>query len=196
MVDLRSRRVGSFWGRSAEIEGIRTELDRHRIVTLIGPGGAGKTRLALESTERLEGQYGDGSATIELSSIVDPTLVPSAIARATDSFDASAEHHGSDSMVSHICTELSDRQMLILLDNCEHLLEAVVEIVERVLAACHDVRFLATSRARLGLADERCVAVGPLSEGAVQLFAERALAAGASIDPVRDGRTIDATRQH
>ena len=152
-----------FVGREAELAEVAALLASSdtRLLTLTGPGGTGKTRLALEAAAQLVDEYPHGSWWVELQSIQDPALVPSAIANAIDTRgDAAAS--------------IRDKRMLILLDNFEHLVEAATD-AGALLTACPNLMLLATSREPLHLAGEREYHVGPMQEAdAVALFRERA----------------------
>jgi predicted ATPase/transcriptional regulator with XRE-family HTH domain len=155
-----------------------------RLVTLTGPGGVGKTTLALAALARLGSLYPDGRTVVELASIRDPALLVPAIASARGLRDA-GETDPEQTLIEHLRT----RRCLLVLDNCEQVLAPVGALVGRLLAGCPALRVLATSRARLGLRSEREVALAPLSlpatgeeraperlleNPAVRLFAERA----------------------
>ena len=160
--------LSSFVGRADELNQIGELLGSHRLVTLVGPGGAGKTRLALEAAERAQAAYPDGCWLIELAPIADPVHVEAAAATALGLDDP-----------NHLDNYLADRQALIVLDNCEHLLDAAAALSTRLLRAGHAVRVLATSREGLGVAGERRWAIPPLSSSdANALFVNRAIEGG------------------
>jgi non-specific serine/threonine protein kinase len=180
--------ISSFIGREQEIASLVALLqqDGVRLVTLTGPGGVGKTRLALQVVGRLECDFADGITTVSLAPVADSSLVIGAIAHAID-VSPSPDHPLADALADH----LVDRELLLLLDNFEHLVEAGQEIAA-LLVACPYLKVLVTSRAVLHLSGERDVAVGPLplpvdatttsvgsieQSPAVQLFIERARAA-------------------
>jgi non-specific serine/threonine protein kinase len=157
----------SFVGRERDLaELARVLADRegtHRLVTLVGPAGVGKTRLALELAARL----GPGSAEIalvELAPLVDPDLLPRAVAAALG-----VREQPGEALVETIAAAVADRRALLLLDNCEHLVEACAPLVERLLRACPRLRVLATSRERLdvpGEATHRVTGLALPAEGA------------------------------
>lgn len=153
-------------GRDQALTTIESHLKTARLVTLVGLGGVGKTRLAVGALEKAEqeNRYAEGVAWIDLAALTDPTLVPARVAGALalpEKQDLS-EHIGEGSL-------------LIALDNCEHLLDAVAQLAEHLLATCPHVRLLATSREPLGIAGEVVWRVPPLSEeAAVALFESRA----------------------
>lgn len=145
----------NFVGRSRELKDVLGALTESRIVTLVGPGGCGKTRLALEAA-KLRPQATDDIYFVDLVRITDIEAVPAAIAAA---IGADRRRPGLESAVA----ALSDRRALIVLDNCEHVLAGVRPAVEALFAGCTRVRFLATSRERLRVADERVYEVPSLS---------------------------------
>jgi predicted ATPase/DNA-binding CsgD family transcriptional regulator len=155
------------------------------LLTLTGPGGVGKTRLALAIAKDVAGHFADGVVWVDLAPVVDPVLVPDTLAAALE-FVASPGRPVATELARH----LRNRQMLLLLDNCEHLAPAVADLVAVLLAGCRAMQVLATSRAALKLRDEQQLPVDPLSvpstdaatlavvaeNAAVRLFAERARA--------------------
>ena len=146
----------SFVGREAEITAVQALLDRARLVTLTGPGGAGKTRLALQvAAERLL-RHGDGAFFVELAPISEADMVPSAIAAALLIREATERP-----LLDTITDALRDRDMLVVLDNFEHL-QAAAPTVAGLLAAAPKLRVLVTSRARLNLRGEEECEVPPL----------------------------------
>jgi predicted ATPase/transcriptional regulator with XRE-family HTH domain len=128
-----------------------------RLLTLTGPGGVGKTRLALAVTEVLAPGYADGAAFVELASVADPALVPSTVAQALGVRPA-----GAESPAAALARSLRGTRLLLVLDNCEHLLPAA-PLVADLLAACPGLTVLATSRESLRLRGERVLAVPPLA---------------------------------
>ncbi|MFD2351277.1 ATP-binding protein [Nonomuraea ferruginea] len=148
-------------------------------MTAVGPGGVGKTRLSLAVAARAAGEYADGVWFADLVPVTDPGLVATAVAGAV----GLGEEPGRD-LTESVAAALADRHALLVLDNCEHVLDGVALFTERLLAACPRVTVLATSRARLMVPFERVYTVPPLSlsadsgSDAVALFMERAAAAG------------------
>ena len=182
-------------GRRSELAAIRAALGDARLVTLCGPGGIGKTRLAVGAAWGARRAFPDGAWLVELASLRDPALLAPEVARGLGLLDQSAGW-----AVATLSEHLADRQVLLVLDNCEHLLDACAVLAEAILRACPGVRILATSRQVLGVTGEVMFAVPPLSvpDGcvrqppeklmqfeAVRLFAER----GAAVLP---GFAIDA----
>jgi predicted ATPase/class 3 adenylate cyclase len=151
------RRLTSFVGRRQEIRTTAQLLSDHRLVTLTGAGGTGKTRLALEVSEELLPSFADGAFFVDLTPLSDPGQVCPAICEAV----GIKEEPGSD-LVDTLVERLSRRQLLLILDNFEHLLEEA-PLVDRVLAGAPNVRALVTSRAPLGLYGEQELPVPPLA---------------------------------
>lgn len=148
----------SFVGRDAEIDRVQALLDAGRLVTLTGPGGCGKTRLAQHvAVERLD-RFPEGVWFVDLASIIDPVLVPSAIGSALGIRESPAQP-----LEETLKMQLRDSQMLLLLDNCEHVVEAVAQIVDSLLRSCPSISILGTSREQLGIDGELPWRVPPLS---------------------------------
>jgi len=159
----------SFIGRERELTEVVELLRSSRLVTLTGPGGSGKTRLALHAAAELADEFEDGVWFVPLAAVDDGELIGAAIAKATGARSELESH-------------LQGKRALLMLDNFEHLLDDA-PIVAGLLAAARDIRVLATSRARLGLAAEREYAVPTLAtEDAASLFRARAEARSASFD--------------
>ncbi|MER5429810.1 LuxR C-terminal-related transcriptional regulator [Streptomyces sp. NPDC002588] len=174
----------SFVDRRSELADGRELLARARLVTLTGPGGVGKTRLAARIAARLERAFPDGVRFVHLSGLRDPALVPLAVADALDLHDHS-ERPALDALVERV----RDRRLLLVLDNCEHLRPACAALTGALLRGTAGIRVLATSRHRLGLTEEHLLEVRPLpvpdpdgdlraADGypALALFADRAAA--------------------
>jgi len=148
----------SFVGRRGELAEVKRRLTDSRLVTLTGPGGVGKTRLALEVAERAQRGLRDGVWIVNLGSLRDATRVPQLVTTALELPDQS-----SRDPVDKLLRHLRMRQVLIVLDNCEHLLDACARLAETVLRECPSLRILATSREPLGLSGEAVYQVAPLS---------------------------------
>ncbi|WP_425245178.1 AfsR/SARP family transcriptional regulator [Streptomyces sp. NEAU-NA10] len=185
--NLRAR-LTSFVGREADIEAIRGDLAAARLVTLLGPGGAGKTRLSQEAAETVGERARDGVWLAELAPVADPDAVPQAVltalgARETVLYGAGAEEMRSvaerhDDPVERLVEHCARRRMLIVLDNCEHVVEAAARLVDELLRHCPELTVLATSREPLGIPGEVLRPVEPLPEPvALRLFADRGAAA-------------------
>ncbi|WP_430382488.1 BTAD domain-containing putative transcriptional regulator [Streptomyces sp. P10-4] len=181
-------RLTSFVGRESDIRAIGADLAAARLVTLLGPGGAGKTRLSLEAAEAVRPTVRDGVWLAELAPVDDPDAVPQAVltaigARETvlhgagvDGMRAVTDRHGDP--VERLVEHCARRRMLIILDNCEHVVDAAARLAERLLARCPELTVLATSREPLGVPGERVRPVEPLPEPvALRLLAERGAAA-------------------
>jgi predicted ATPase/DNA-binding CsgD family transcriptional regulator len=178
--------LSSFIGRGREVVEVETLLSDHRLITLTGPGGSGKTRLALAVASEVVEDFGDGTWLVELAPLSDPDLVPHAVAQALSVREAQGRP-----LIGVLLEHLESRRALIVLDNCEHLIDACATLADTLLRSCPKVRILATSREALGIAGERTWPVPPLSSPdyhnlppveelrsyeAIRLFAERARA--------------------
>jgi predicted ATPase/DNA-binding CsgD family transcriptional regulator len=141
--------VTRFFGREAELGQLSDRLDENRLVTLTGSGGVGKTRLSLRVAEDALGEFADGVWQVELAALADPELVPRQVAVALGLPD----QPGRPSL-ELLTAYLRPRQMLLVLDNCEHLLPACTHLAEALLRACPSVKLLATSRQPLGAEGE------------------------------------------
>lgn len=175
----------SFVGRVSERAALAELIRAHRQVTAVGPGGVGKTRLALAVAADAAGDFSDGMWFADLVPVTDPDLIATAVAGAL----GLGEQPGSD-MTESVVAALADHHALLVLDNCEHVVDGVALFLERLLATCPRVTVLATSRARLMVPFERVYPVPPLSlavdgtPDAVALFMERAAAVGRPLDPL------------
>ncbi|MFB7546071.1 BTAD domain-containing putative transcriptional regulator [Streptomyces sp. NPDC056154] len=185
--NLRAR-LTSFVGREDDIDALREDLSHARLVTLLGPGGAGKTRLSQEVAESVAAAWPDGVWLAELAPVDDPEAVPEAVltalgARETVLRGAGAEElrvaEGSvgDPLV-RLTEHCSRRRMLLLLDNCEHVVGAAAALADHLLAHCPELTVLATSREPLGVPGEFVRPVDPLPDPmALRLFTDRGAAA-------------------
>ncbi|MET9726439.1 AfsR/SARP family transcriptional regulator, partial [Streptomyces zaomyceticus] len=168
--NLRAR-LTSFVGRDEEIAVLQEDLAAARLVTLLGPGGAGKTRLSQEAAERGAEAWPGGVWVAELAPVTDPAAVPEAVlaavgARETVLRGAGAEElRAGDDPLARLVEHCAGRRMLLLLDNCEHVVAAAAELAETLLARCPDLRVLATSREPLGVPGEVVRPLGPLAAG-------------------------------
>lgn len=172
------RRLSEFVGRERALAEVSRFLQDHRWITLTGPGGAGKTRLALEAAARASAHYPDGVWFIDLSTIENADQIDATAARAFGLRDSRAEA---------VARFLADHHVLIVVDNCEHLLEAANHWITGIIESCRSAAVLATSRAPLGSSDEQVFPLAPLglpaetddldacrASEAVRLFASRA----------------------
>ncbi|MFF6874538.1 MULTISPECIES: BTAD domain-containing putative transcriptional regulator [unclassified Streptomyces] len=186
--NLRAR-LTSFIGRETDIETIRGDLAQARLVTLLGPGGAGKTRLSQETAETVREAMPGGVWLAELAPVDDPDAVPEAVltavgARETVLYGAGAEGIRAavadriDDPVERLAEHCSRPRMLLILDNCEHVADAAARLTEELLARCPHLTVLATSREPLGVPGELLRPVEPLPEPvALRLLADRGAAA-------------------
>ncbi|MEU9892184.1 AfsR/SARP family transcriptional regulator [Streptomyces phaeochromogenes] len=181
--------LGPFVGRVEELDGLRAALDRERLVTVVGPGGVGKTRLVLEACVLMQSAY-DGVWWVDLAS-VDGAGVLAAVAGALGLSDASVRpDQPPHDYVHRLTSFLAGRRAMLVLDNCEHLLDAVAPLVAVLLGRCPALTVLATSRAPLAVAGEALYPLAPMPDGeAADLFRTRA----AMIDP---SFTVDGTALH
>jgi predicted ATPase/DNA-binding SARP family transcriptional activator len=184
----------SLVGREQELREIKARLSAARLVTLTGAGGVGKTRLAIQAVHEISGEFVDGAVFVDLAPISDPNLVAQTVASNLD-----IREEPGQSLAETLAHLLVEKQLLLVLDNCEHLLNACAHLVASLLMRCPELRILATSRQSLGVTGEVDWRVPSLSlpkaggaitdlenafqeaveSGAVRLFAERAAAARA-----------------
>ena len=183
--NLRER-LSSFVGRSAELQELSEAVRSSRLVTLIGPGGVGKTRLAVEAAATLREEHRDGAWLVEFASVTEPGGVAPAVAGALGAAVAGLVGPPSpDSTVELIVRFLAGRSLVVVLDNCEHVIGQAAALAETLAGTVPGLRLIATSREPLGVPGEVLVPVGPLAlPAAVELFVDRARA-------VRPGFTAD-----
>ena len=195
-------------GRTAAVARLRDLLSAYRVVTLTGPGGIGKTSLALEAARGVVGDFAGGAWLIELASLSDPTLVPSTIVGVLGlKLGAGVT---SDETVARA---IGDSNLLLLLDNCEHVIDAAASLIETLTYRCPSVTVLATSREVLRVSGEYVYRVAPLdvpdadedepdhilSRSAVELFIIRANARGLPAtggESRENRRDLPASRWH
>ncbi len=178
--------LSSFIGRRAEVAAVQRRVAESRLVTLTGPGGCGKTRLALEAATRLQVDFPDGVWWIELAPLADPALVAQTVA-----FTLGLREDPNRPLAKVLADSLRPKKALLLLDNCEHLIDACAGLSDTLLAACPRLHILASSREALGITGEVAYRVPSLATAdpdhlpppadlarveAVRLFAERAAA--------------------
>jgi len=174
----------AFVGRADAVEEVCGLLEGRRLVTVTGPGGVGKTRLATEVARRVAGRFADGACLVELAGVQEPALVPAAVSAAL----GIPEVPGRSAMEA-LAAALARQQVLLVLDNCEHVITAAADLCEMLLPAADDVRILATSQEPLRAAGEARYRLSPLpvsgpggpggpaeagESEAVRLFADRA----------------------
>ena len=188
-----SLRVSNFIGRKKELGELRRLLAHTRLLTILGPGGAGKTRLATEFARRHASRFADKEVMVELVEVRDPSLIPDAIARA-----AGIRLQAEDT-IGALVRRLKSSEMLLVVDNCEHLTDGAAAVVGRLLAACPRLVVLATSRERLNIDGEVVWRLSPLAlprtadsfdvastSEAVRLFVDRARNASPGFDVTPD----------
>lgn len=174
--------VSSFIGRKSEVAKVISALDESRVVTITGVGGVGKTRLALQVAADVLPRYRDGAWVVELAAVRDPDGVVESISAAFN-----LTNRGGRSLEDSLIEMLAEKQLLMVLDNCEHLLGTVARLATRIERACPGVVVLATSREGMAIDGEQLIALPPLATGepdedleylmgadAVRLFLERA----------------------
>jgi len=182
------RRPGRLIGREKVLETVEAALTAYPVVTLAGPGGIGKTRLAVAAARQTV--VDDGAWLIDLAEIASSGEVPQAVAGRLGVKESAGR------MLSRsIVAALRSRRALLVLDNCEHVIDGAAELVQAIADDCPDVRVLATSREALGLdhGHERVVAIAPLDPAGsgVELFNERASAVSATFDPYASRRDVE-----
>jgi len=171
----------SFVGRESEADEVQKALKVHRLVTLAGVGGVGKTRLALEVAARVVDEFPDGVWFFELAAVLDPASVPDAVAAVLN-----VTQQPGKTVTESVAAALEGRVRLLVFDNCEHVRDAAADLIESILARSASVRILATSRERLEVANEQLWSVPSLdfrtgiSSAAGSLFVERAQSVSSS----------------
>ncbi len=153
--------ITSLIGRDAEVSNLQAALRSHRLVTLAGVGGVGKTRLALEVATQLADEFVDGVWFFELAAVADPAAVPDAVAAVLGITQQPGKSVGES-----VASALEGRSRLLVFDNCEHVVDSVADLVAAILAASATVKVLATSREGIGVADEQLWLVPSLDVGA------------------------------
>ncbi|WP_052685084.1 ATP-binding protein [Lentzea aerocolonigenes] len=171
----------TFIGRRAVLAETGALLGKARLVTLVGAGGVGKTRIAVETGRAVAraGAFQHGVWVVPLADLKDPALLARTVAAELRIVDNSP-----DAGLGRLVESLYDKHLMLVLDNCEHLLEPVRRLVHHLLRDCEGLTILTTSREQLGVYGEHLLWVPPLGEDAVQLFVERAEAAGAALSEV------------
>ena len=193
-------------GRSTAVQRLRDLVSAYRVVTLTGPGGIGKTALALEVASGLQHEFADGTWLVELASLADPGLVPSAVASALG-----LKLGGEEISAEAVARAVGGNNLLLVLDNCEHVVDAAVNVVEALIGFCPRTTILATSREVLRTNGEYVYRVPPLDvpaldagepdrilgHSAVELFIARAGALDSDFSPHAENlRTVAAICRH
>ncbi|WP_433732629.1 BTAD domain-containing putative transcriptional regulator [Nocardia sp. CA-129566] len=179
--NLRAQ-ITSFVGREDDVAELTERLETARLICIVGPGGAGKTRLAVEVAERAD----DAVWLVELAAVTDPEQVVSAVLTTIGVREVGLLEPSAGEPIDRLAEYLAQQRVLLILDNCEHLVEAVAALVDRLLGGCPQLRVLATSRESLAIDGEHIHQIRPLpwpdnvadaeSFPAVRLFVERARA--------------------
>jgi predicted ATPase len=181
----------SFIGRESEVAELQAAVKAHRLVTLTGVGGVGKTRLALEVAARLADEFPDGVWFFELAAVTDPVAVPDAVAAVLG-----ITQQPGKTVSESVAAALEGRLRLLVIDNCEHVLDAAADLIEAIRAHSATVRILATSREGLGVADEQVWPLSSLDVGAgtdsaaVQLFVQRAHSVAPHFTPTGEADAV------
>jgi predicted ATPase/DNA-binding CsgD family transcriptional regulator len=188
--------LSSFVGRRRQLQEIKTYLGSARLVTLVGPGGVGKTRLALRTATDLERGVEDGVWLVELGGLTDAKLVPKAVMASVGLRDEAGPWP-----LSRLVDHIASKRLMLVLDNCEHLIDACAVLADALLRDAPKLRILATSRQPLGISGEQVVPIDPLllpdpgvpgvparatQSEAVALLIDRAGAAGAELTVTED----------
>ncbi|MDT5392023.1 MAG: hypothetical protein QOE04_5664, partial [Mycobacterium sp.] len=190
--------TSSLIGRESEVDAITTAVRSHRVVTLTGVGGVGKTRLALEVAAQLADEFPDGVWVFELAAVTDPASVPDAVAAVLGITQQSGK-----TVSESLAAALEGRSRLLVFDNCEHVLDSAAELIEAILARSATVNMLATSREGLRVADEQLWPVPSLDvlsgidSAAATLFMQRARSAapGISLTDAEAGAVVEICRR-
>lgn len=187
----------SLVGRDDDVARVRALLRSSRLITLTGAGGCGKTRLAIEAAERDRFSFADGAFFVDLARVGDDEAVAEAFAIGIDFVpDIGAP------ITAQVCERVGTKAMLLVVDNCEHVLDGVAEQTDELLGSCPNVRVLATSREAIDVDGEQIVRVQSLDvdsddgpSPAIRLFIERAAEAGAELHPNDDAVIADVCRR-
>ena len=186
--------VSSFIGRESELDDVQAAVNAHRLATLTGVGGVGKTRLATEVAAQLADEFVDGVWVFELAAVTDPAAVPDAVAAVLGITQQPAK-----TVSESVAAALEGRIRLLVFDNCEHVLDAVADLVDAILTQSTTVTILATSREGLGVSNEQVWpvrsldAAGGIDSAAASLFVERAQGIAPGFSMVDDDEAAAVT---
>ncbi|ADB74688.1 BTAD domain-containing putative transcriptional regulator [Geodermatophilus obscurus] len=174
------RRPGRLFGRESDLNGIADALAWSPVVTLLGPGGIGKTRLALAAARRRDAHLGGAAWLVELATVSSSGDIPRVVADALEVWETAG-----CTLTQSIVAFLQGAAPLVVLDNCEHVLDGAAALASAIAEGCSGARVLATSREALGIADEQLIPVPPLDPAGpgAELFTERARAVSSTFDP-------------
>lgn len=175
-----------FFGRERDVDAVRRSIESNALVTLTGAGGIGKTRLAIKVAQASAPSFADGVRFVDLAPLRDSAAVLSAVCA-----QFRVKESGANLTRDLLVAELRPKNALLVIDNCEHLVEAVASLVQALVAACPDVRVLATSRQSLKVPGEQVYVVAPLAvEAGAALFADRARRATGSFAVTQDNAAL------
>jgi predicted ATPase len=183
--------ASSFIGRESELDEVQAAVNAHRLVTLTGVGGVGKTRLALEVAAQVADEFPDGVWVFELAAVTDPAVVPDAVAAVLG-----ITQQPGKTVSESVAAALEGRLRLLVIDNCEHVLDTAADLIDAILTHSATVRVLATSREGLGVAPEQVWPVPALDaatgieSAAVQLFVERAHSVAPHFAPTQEADAV------
>ena len=174
-------------GRETELQAVLAKLEAHRLVTIVGAAGMGKTALAQAAAQALRGRWRDGAWWVDLASVNDPAQVPHVVAQALR-----IARPASGSVLDHLAGVLASMSLLVVLDNCEHLVDAAGALAERIVSQASGVHVLATSQELLNVPGETLFKLAPLALADVDMSAEQAGQCGAIQLFVERARSADA----
>ena len=181
------RRAGRLIGREGELAAVTEAINSFAAVTLLGPGGIGKTRLAIGAASAAQLDAPSEAWLVELANVTSSADVGRAVADTLQ-----LRENSTAGVLDSIITFLQPRCDVLVLDNCEHVIDGAAQLAQAIVDRCPDTKVLSTSREGLGVAGEKVLVIGPLApSGAAELFAERASAASTAFDPVRSRPDVE-----